>query len=167
MMNDRPNTACPPDGRYIEVLECNTGIADQNGNASVTLRNCSPYTVTGMTIQLSGMDANKTASMIPPIEAISPPVSPGAEFCVFIRIPDRWRSFRAEVSAFRSGDLVFTQDDAANIRKRFDALQPEYTRIIPSGKDERETALLPRWRSAAVWLTLAGAALITLLTCFL
>lgn len=166
-MNDLPNAACPKTALYIEVLACNTGIGNTNGNASVTLRNCSPHTVTGMTIELSGMDANKIASMIPPVEAISPPVPPGAEFCVFIRIPDRWRSFRAEVSAFRSGDLVFTKDDAAKICRQFDALQPEYTRGIPSGKGEHETALLPRWRNAAVWLTLASAALITLLTCFL
>lgn len=74
MMSDRPNTACPPDGRYIEVLACNTGIADQNGNASVTLRNNSPYTVTGVTLALFGTDASKAGSMIPPVEAVSPPV---------------------------------------------------------------------------------------------
>ena len=115
MMNDRPNTACPPDGRYIEVLACNTGIADQNGNASVTLRNNSPYTVTGVTLALSGTDASKTGSMIPPVEAVSPPVPPDAEFRIAIRVPERWSSFRAEVSAFRSGDLVFTRArDAAD-----------------------------------------------------
>lgn len=169
MMNDRPNTAaCPPDGRYIEVLACNTGIADQNGNASVTLRNNSPYTVTGVTLALFGTDASKTDSMIPPVEAVSPPVPPDAEFRIAIRVPERWSSFRAEVSAFRSGDLVFTRArDATDVRKRFEAFLPEFTTNIPSEKADREIALVPRWRKAAVWLTLAGAALVTLLTVFL
>ena len=175
-MSDRPNTACPPDGRYIEVLACNTGIADQNGNASVTLRNNSPYTVTGVTLALFGTDASKAGSMIPPVEAVSmippveavsPPVPPDAEFRITIRVPERWSSFRAEVSAFRSGDLVFTRArGAADVRKRFEAFRPEFTTNIPSDKADREIALVPRWRKAAVWLTLAGAALVTLLTVF-
>ena len=169
-MNDRPNTAaCPPDGRYIEVLECNTGIADQNGNASVTLRNNSPYTVTGRHAG-AFRDRREQGGLHDPARRSGTlrPFPRTRNSRITIRVPERWSSFRAEVSAFRSGDLVFTRArDAADVRKRFEAFRPEFTTNIPSDKADREIALVPRWRKAAVWLTLAGAALVTLLTVFL
>ena len=150
--------------KVVALVSCTLSGAGGSAGADVILKNNSQRTVTGVSLSFSGKDNTGAPSLIPTCTVLCPAVAPGETFAMRVPVPERWKHIKAEIRSFRSGDLVYTlSDDGSKICRRLGESELTFEERIRPVKKDGGRELTVGWRKRAVWLTLAGALLLTAL----